>query len=128
MKDYILEHDIPLENIFLDHAGFSTYDSMYRAKEIFKIETAVIVTQEYHLKRALYLAEKMGIEAYGVSSDLRQYHEFQMKLYKIREALARVKDWIKLNVFGSKAEILGDEIPIWGDASITHDKERENED
>ena len=59
MKDYLLEKDIPSENIFMDHAGFSTYDSIYRAKEIFKAKKVVIVTQKYHLYRALYIAKEL---------------------------------------------------------------------
>ena len=66
MKDYAMEKGIPSEDIFMDHAGFSTYDSMVRARDIFCAKTVVIVSQEYHLYRALYLAEKLGLEAYGV--------------------------------------------------------------
>lgn len=122
MKDYVLKQEIPNENVFLDHAGFSTYDSMYRAKNIFKIESAIIVTQEYHLKRALYIANQLGIKAWGVSADLKPYNKAQMNLYKSREFLARVKDWFKVNIFKSESELLGEEIPIWEDGTQTHDK------
>ena len=73
MKKYILQNDIDEKIIFMDHAGFSTYDTMYRAKEIFKVDKAIIVTNEYHLPRALYIARKLGIDAYGIKSDKRQY-------------------------------------------------------
>ena len=73
MKNYAIEKGVPSENIFMDHAGFSTYESIYRAKEIFKAKRIVIVTQEYHLYRALYIANKLGLEAYGVGADPRQY-------------------------------------------------------
>ena len=69
MKQYAIDSGIPSEDIFMDHAGFSTYDSIYRAKEIFGADKIVIVTQEYHLYRALYIAEALGVEAYGVSAD-----------------------------------------------------------
>ena len=68
MKDYAINDGIPSDDIFMDHAGFSTYDSMYRAKEIFGVKKIVIVSQKYHLTRALYIAKKLGIEAYGVSA------------------------------------------------------------
>jgi len=70
MKDYVV-NNIDDSNVFMDHAGFSTYDTMYRAKEIFKVKSAIIITNEYHLPRALYIAIKLGIEAYGVKSDKR---------------------------------------------------------
>ncbi|MBQ3031208.1 MAG: YdcF family protein, partial [Anaerotignum sp.] len=66
MKGYAMEKGVPSEDIFMDHAGFSTYDSMYRARDIFCAEKVIVVSQEYHLYRALYLAEKLGLEAYGV--------------------------------------------------------------
>ena len=69
MRDYVLEQDIDTHNVFLDHAGFSTYDSMYRAKEVFGIKKVIVVTQRYHLYRSLYIANKLGIEAYGVAAD-----------------------------------------------------------
>ena len=68
MKDFAIEKGIPSENIFMDHAGFSTYESIYRAKEIFGAKKIVVVTQKYHLFRALYIANQLGIEAYGVGS------------------------------------------------------------
>ena len=73
MKNYAIEKGIPSENIFMDHAGFSTYESIYRAKDIFEAKKVVIVTQEYHLYRALYIANQLGLEAYGVGADPRQY-------------------------------------------------------
>ena len=73
MKEYAIEQGVPSEDIFMDHAGFSTYESIYRAKEIFDADNIVIVTQEYHLYRALYIADKLNINAYGVNSDPRKY-------------------------------------------------------
>ena len=87
MKNYAIENGVPSENVFMDHAGFSTYETMYRAKEIFKAEKVIIVTQEYHLYRALYIAEQLGMEAYGVSADLNRYAGQSMRDF--REVLAR---------------------------------------
>ena len=86
MKRYAVEAGVPSEDIFMDHAGFSTYETMYRAKEVFGAEKVVIVTQEYHLYRSVYIAEKLGMQAYGVAS--------AFKLDENREILARCKDFM----------------------------------
>ena len=119
MKNYLIEKNIPSENIFMDHAGFSTYDSIYRAKEIFKVKKAIIVTQEYHLYRALYIAKELDIEVYGVSSTKRVYGN-QIKR-DIREFAARIKDFIKC-IFKPKSKYLGDVISVNGNGNITNDK------
>ena len=119
MKNYAIEKGIPSENIFMDHAGFSTYESIYRAKEVFKAKKIVIVTQKYHLYRALYIANKLGIEAYGVGSDPRQYVGATNR--EIREILARDKDFFKC-IFKPKPTYLGDKIPISGNGDVTNDE------
>lgn len=119
MKEYAIENGVPSENIFMDHAGFSTYDSIYRAKEIFKAKNVVIVTQEYHLYRALYIANSLGINAYGVRSDPRKYVGATYR--ELREVLARNKDFVK-SIFKPKPTYLGDEIPVSGNGDITNDK------
>lgn len=122
MKDYIMDHEnIKEENIFLDHAGFSTYETIYRAKEIFKIKKAIIVTNKYHLPRALYIADKMGIEAYGVNADKRNY--IYIDNYKKRETLAKIKDFMYTNIIKPEPTFLGDAIPIsTSDGRITDDE------
>lgn len=119
MKDYLINASIPSENIFMDHAGFSTYDSIYRAKEIFNAKKIVIVTQKYHLYRALYIANELDIDAYGVSADKREYNNQYKR--EIREILARTKDLIKC-IFMPKSTYTGEMIPISGDGNITNDK------
>ena len=119
MKNYLQENNIPSENIFMDHAGFSTYDSIYRVKEIFKAKKIVIVTQEYHLYRALYLAKKLDIEAYGISANRREY-QFQLKR-DIREMAARVKDFFKV-IIKPQPKYLGETIPVSGNGNVTNDK------
>lgn len=118
MKNYLIEKGIPSENIFMDHAGFSTYESIYRAKEIFQAKKMVIVTQKYHLYRALYIAKKLGIESYGVGSDPRQYVGATNR--EIREIFARDKDFIKC-IFKPKPTYLGDTIPVSGNGDVTND-------
>jgi len=117
MKQYAIDSGIPSEDIFMDHAGFSTYESMYRAKEIFEAKKIIVVTQKYHLYRALYVAEKLGLEAYGVPSDPRQYAGQQAR--DMREMLARVKDFISV-IIKPKPTYLGDTIPLSGNGDLTN--------
>ncbi len=112
------EHGIDRKDVFTDHAGFSTYESIYRAKEIFEADRIIIVTQEYHLYRALYLAEKLGIEAYGVSASLHGYGSQDYQDF--RESLARMKDFFYALV-KPEPTFLGEVIPIDGDAYPSHD-------
>ena len=118
MKNYAIEKGIPSENIFMDHAGFSTYESIYRAKDIFEAKKVVIVTQEYHLYRALYIANQLGLESYGVGADPRQYVGATYR--ELREILARDKDFIKC-IFKPEPTYLGDTIPVSGNGDITND-------
>ena len=119
MKDYTIKNGIKSEDIFMDHAGFSTYESIYRAKEIFKAKKIVIVTQKYHLYRALYIANKLGLEAYGVNSDPRRYSGASYR--ELREVLARNKDFFKC-IIKPKPTYLGEVIPVSGNGNITNDK------
>ena len=119
MKDYAIKKGIKSENIFMDHAGFSTYESIYRTKEIFKAKNVVIVTQKYHLYRALYIANKLGLEAYGVNSDPRRYSGASYR--ELREVLARNKDFFKC-IIKPKPTYLGEVIPVSGNGNITNDK------
>lgn len=117
MKERLKAMGVESSDIFMDHAGFSTYDSMYRASEIFGVKKMVIVSQEYHLYRAIYIARTLGIDAYGsgmgdpyVGNDYRA----------VREIIARDKDWLKC-IFKPKASIMGDKIDIRGDGDVTND-------
>ena len=118
MKQYAVDEGVDSENVFMDHAGFSTYESIYRAKEVFGVKKMIIVTQEYHLYRALYIAEKLGIEAYGIASD---YHTYVgQSIRDLREVLARNKDFI-ITITKPQPTYLGDFIDIHGDGDITND-------
>lgn len=119
MKQYAIDADIPSEDIFMDHAGFSTYESMYRAKEIFQAKKIIIVTQEYHLYRAIYIARQLGLDAYGVSSDYHTYGGQTMR--DIREIMARVKDFGS-TIFKPEPTFLGEAIPVSGNGDITNDE------
>ena len=117
MKAYAEDAGIPSEDIFEDHAGFSTYESMYRAKEIFKAKRILIVTQEYHLYRAIYDARALGIDAYGVVAEPSMNYTGQT--YRdIREVLARSKDFI-FSIIKPKPTYLGEAIPISGNGNAT---------
>lgn len=116
MKDIAVESGIDADNIFCDHAGFSTYESMYRASAIFGAEKIVIVTQSYHLPRAIYDAQQLGIEAYGVSADERTYLG---QMYRdARELLARAKDFVWC-IVQPEPTFLGKRIPISGNGSLS---------
>lgn len=116
MKNIAVESGIPAGNVFCDHAGFSTYESMYRAGAIFGADKIIIVSQSSHLPRAVYDARRLGIEAYGVSADARVYGNGRFRA--VREVLARVKDCIRY-FFKPEPTCLGEKIPIPSDGSLT---------
>lgn len=117
MLNYAKEAGVPAEDIFCDHAGFSTYDSMYRAGSIFGAERVIVVTQEYHQYRALYIGKKLGLTVCGVASDQRDY--FGNTYREVREMLARFKDVFKA-LLRSKPVLGGEAIPISGSGLISH--------
>jgi len=116
MKEYTLQKGVPEEDIFLDHAGFSTYETMYRAASIYGATSCVVVTQRYHLYRAVYLAERMDMKAFGVEADRGGYR--RMMQYWPREVLARVKD-VLFAAFMPEPTYLGSPIPLAGDGRVT---------
>lgn len=117
MKKYAVDMGVPEDAVFCDHAGFSTYESMVRANKVFGIENAVVVTQSYHLYRALFDAESFGIDAYGVSADVRRY--LGQTNRNIREIIARNKDFL-FCVFKPNPKYLGEKIDITGSGSVTN--------
>lgn len=116
MKNYLMERGVPADNIFMDHAGFSTYDSLYRARDVFLCKKIIIVTQEYHLYRAVYIARSLGLEADGSSASLREYRGQIMR--DAREVAARSKDLLSC-IFKPLPKYLGDAIPISGSGALT---------
>lgn len=119
MKGYAVEAGAPASHVFMDHAGFSTYESMVRAQEVFAVQSAVIVTQEYHLYRAVYIARRLGIDAHGVVAGDESYPG--LPYYKRREFLARVKDYFYV-LLRPAPTYLGEVIPVSGDGNLTNDK------
>lgn len=118
MKQYAINKGVPSEDIFMDHAGFSTYESIYRARDIFKADKIIIVTQKYHLFRALYISERLGVEAYGYASDPRKYAGSTYR--EFREVLARNKDLVYC-IFKPRPTYLGEAIPVSGNGDLTND-------
>ena len=118
MKTFAIENGVPSADIFMDHAGFSTYESLYRAKEVFQAKKVIIVTQNYHLYRALYIANQLGIEAVGVPSNPRSYSGQTMR--DIREVAARVKDIITC-IYKPAPTYLGNTFPVSGNGDDTND-------
>lgn len=121
MQRYGQEQGVPVEDIFLDHAGFSTYDSVVRAKEVFGAKKVLIVTQPFHLYRALYIARSIGLEAYGMASDLRNYGPRSTVYNEVRELAARSKDWLYVNILKPDPKYLGDPIDLRGSGVVTHE-------
>lgn len=118
MKQYAIDNGVPSSDVFMDHAGFSTYESIYRAKEVFAADKIIVVTQEYHLSRALYIAEQLGVGAYGVASD---YHTYSGQTSRdLREILARNKDFA-MSIFKPEPTYLGEVIPVNGNGDSTND-------
>ena len=117
MKDYLLEKGVPEEDIFMDHAGFNTYDSMYRAKHVFLVEKMIISTQEFHMPRSVYIARKLGIDAYGYPSpDNEAYH---MDYLNRRERLAKIKAFWDTAIVRRDPKYGGDPIPITSSGIVT---------
>ncbi|MBN1700229.1 MAG: YdcF family protein [Spirochaetales bacterium] len=119
MKNYVASQGIDVKDIFTDHAGFRTYDSLYRARDVFGIKSLIIVTNSFHLPRALYIANRLGIDAIGVPSDLRIY-QTQTK-NKVREFFARILAFVDINITKPLPRYLGTPIDIHGSGSASHD-------
>ena len=119
MKNFAIECGATSNEVFMDHAGFSTYESMYRARDVFQVESVVIVTQKYHLYRAVYNARKLGLDAYGVCADGQYNYDIFVRSYNnSREALARCKDFIWC-IMKPEPTYLGEAIPISASGELT---------
>ncbi|HWK26750.1 MAG TPA: ElyC/SanA/YdcF family protein [Solirubrobacter sp.] len=113
MRRILLEHGIPPRDIFTDHAGFDTWDSAQRARRVFDVKSAVVVTQRFHMARALFDARRAGLQVSGFDADRRSYGRVMRRL-QVREAAARVKT-LGDAVTGADPRFLGPVIPITGD-------------
>ncbi len=119
MCDYLEAAGVPPEAIFMDHAGFNTYDSMYRMKAIFEVTDAIVVSQEYHVVRAAYIAKQLGINVQSVASDTYVYEK--MFIYRFREIGARIKAVWMAGIIKPNPTYLGEKIPISGSGLKTRD-------
>lgn len=121
MQNYLVSKGIPSQRIFMDHAGFSTYDSLYRAKEIFGAERLLIVTQEYHTSRALMIGRHLGISCESVSAPILSTEAdgySGQSWYSFRESVARCKDFL-YSLFKPEPAYLGDPISLKGNGDET---------
>lgn len=116
MKNYAVSQGVPSDDVFCDHAGFSTYETMYRAKHVFGAERIVIATQTYHLYRAIYDANGLGMEAVGVASDYRSYSG--QAWYDLREIPARTKDFFYV-IAQAPSTFVGDPISLDQSGDVT---------
>jgi SanA protein len=117
MLSYCLARGVPDEDVFTDHAGFDTYDTMYRARDVFKVSEALVVTQSFHLPRAVETARALGLQATGVVADIQPYiSEWR---FALREWPARLNACFQLYVTKPGPRFLGPEIPIDGDGRAT---------
>ncbi len=117
MLRYCLDRGVPDEDIFTDHAGFDTYDTMYRARDVFKVTDALVVTQGFHLPRAVYTARALGLDATGVRADIQAYGSEWG--FALREWPARANAFLQLYVTKPGPRYLGPVIPIDGDGRAT---------
>jgi len=120
MRAYALGRGVPPEDIFLDHAGFRTYATLYRARDVFGVTAAVLITNEFHLPRAIYTGNRFGLDVVGLTSDARTYRTWLFN--DCREFLARTLAWIQINITRPRPKYLGPKIDITGDGRVTHDK------
>lgn len=120
MRLYLQAKGVPREDIFMDHAGFSTYDTVYRTSEIFLAKRPLFVSQKYHVLRTLYTAKQLGLDAHGVASDTRDYQG--MGFYRLREYASRCKAFLQAEILVPQPKYLGEAIPVWGDGTVTDDR------
>ena len=112
MRAYAKQLGIPDEAIVLDYAGRRTYDTCYRARDIFDVKEAILVTQGFHLPRALYICRALGVPAVGVPADQREYRRRSMNFWKARELVATLVAFWEVNV-SHPVPVLGSPEPIY---------------
>lgn len=119
MKLYCYENGVDTNKIYIDYAGFDSYSTMYRAKHIFKVDTAILVTQQYHLNRCIYIGEKLGVQCYGFSANTGIYQGY--KYYAFRENFSIAKATFDV-LRHRKPRYLGQIVDIDGKSNYTKDK------
>ncbi|MDD3793510.1 MAG: ElyC/SanA/YdcF family protein [Candidatus Gracilibacteria bacterium] len=126
MKNYLVSLGVKEQDIYQDYAGFDTYDSLYRAREIFDATEIVLFTQDFHLKRAMYIGNKLGLQVYGVETNLQKY--IKEDYNNRREVFARIKAFFEIEIFKNKPKYLGDKVRIISDEQIEDTKKKLLED
>ncbi|SEH08879.1 SanA/YdcF family protein [Candidatus Venteria ishoeyi] len=122
MRRYLLKAGVPPEDLFMDHAGFKTYDSFYRARDVFQVKDALVITQGFHLARSVYTAQTFGLKAFGVEAGHNtNYTHRSLIRANLREVLARTKAMIELHILRFPPKYLGEVIPIIGDGRKSWD-------
>lgn len=114
MRKYLMESGVPEEDIFMDHAGFDTYSSMYRARDVFMVKSAVVTSQSYHNIRAVYVGRSLGLDVYAYAAK----DVYIGRVAPYREVLARAKTFVDVKI-GRKPKYLGETIPVSGDGRVT---------
>ncbi|OGO42185.1 MAG: hypothetical protein A2W36_05330 [Chloroflexi bacterium RBG_16_58_14] len=112
MRQYALSLGVPDEDIVLDHAGRRTYDTCYRAKAIFQVEQPILVTQSFHLPRAVYTCRAMGVDATGVSADIQYYRRSSRLYWSLRELPATLTALLQVHILRPEP-VLGEPLPIF---------------
>jgi SanA protein len=112
MRAYAIQLGVSSEDIVLDYAGRRTYDTCYRAREIFKVDDAILVTQNFHLPRALYTCNALGVQSVGVSSDMRAYRRRSLAIWNLREFPATLVALWQVHI-SQPVPILGQPEPIF---------------
>ncbi|WP_281633949.1 SanA/YdcF family protein [Flavobacterium luteolum] len=121
MKNYCYNHGVDTTKIFIDYAGFDTYSTMYRAKHIFKIKKATLISQEYHLNRAIYIGNKLGIKSAGYSANKGEYLGYNY--VRFREYLSTFKSFFDV-LRNREPHFLGGEININGESNYSKEDKR----
>jgi len=116
MKLYCFEKGVDTTKIYIDYAGFDSYSTMYRAKKIFKVDTAILVSQKYHLNRCVYIGEKLGVKSYGYAADKGEYKG--LKYYSFREYFSIAKSYFDV-ARNRKPRFLGETVAISGASNYT---------
>lgn len=116
MKNYLINLWVKSQDIYPDYAWFDTYDSLYRARDLFKVKKIVLFTQDFHLKRAMYISKRLWLETYGVETNLQKYN--WENYYSFREIFARIKAFLEVEILKSKPKYLWDTIKVVSDSEI----------
>lgn len=121
MRRWLEDHGVPGDDLFLDHAGLRTLDSMVRAKQVFGVEQALVVSQDFHVPRAVYLGRSIGLDVIGVAAPAGfRYPAAVHRHNAVRERLAQTRAWLDVHVLGTRPRFGGEPIDLRGSGRVTH--------